>query len=559
MKILKLEWRNIFSYGNKIETLEFDDKGKLWQISGRSGAGKSSLLNIPKLLFYGKAEGCDGKAFKQGSIANRMNKNGWIRGTIKVNNDIFIIERAFSPNSLIVYKNGEDLDKAGLKDMQAIIENEIMDNLPYSIFSNVMTLSLNNFKSFITMTPADKRQIIDKIFSMEVIDKVHDLIKANKRDLGDMINRYHAQLHSLENTLAVSKNELQELENKHKQETEEDLNEYNKRIQSADKLYAEQYESYTKYVARINEMATEESKIQTIYNQVQFTINEIDKKIKLFSEDKCPTCGVSFSSEEFINIKDELLASKREREKELKMHYDALMASRKVREDMNIGLKTITDNLNMILQKKNALAVEAQAIAQALGKTDEYQSIQNIINDTMGNIVKLSKDIDESNARMTNLDIMETLYSANGVKRQIMSTFLPMLNEEIRNTLISLSFPYTLTFDDGFDPCLESLGEKIDVQSLSMGEHKKVDLAVLCSILQLLKRKYPQINLVCLDETLSSLDYESSADVIKHLQRISTDMDLNIFVISHTMLDENMFDTRIYIDKNSGFSELSYV
>ena len=36
MKIVKIEWRNIFSYGNKIETLEFGNEGKLWQLSGRS-------------------------------------------------------------------------------------------------------------------------------------------------------------------------------------------------------------------------------------------------------------------------------------------------------------------------------------------------------------------------------------------------------------------------------------------------------------------------------------------------------------------------------------------
>ena len=75
----------------------------------------------------------------------------------------------------------------------------------------------------------------------------------------------------------------------------------------------------------------------------------------------------------------------------------------------------------------------------------------------------------------------------------------------------------------------------------------------------MLKRKYPQINLVCLDETLSSLDYESSTDVILHLQEIAQNMNLNIFIVSHTTLDENLFDYKIFIDKNSGFSDLSYL
>ena len=140
-----------------------------------------------------------------------------------------------------------------------------------------------------------------------------------------------------------------------------------------------------------------------------------------------------------------------------------------------------------------------------------------------------------------------------------MENYIPTLNEEIKNTLITLSFPYTLEFDNNFDPHLECLGEPIEVQSLSTGEHKKVDLAVLCAILRMLKRKYPQLNLVCLDETLSSLDYESSTDIITYLLDIANSMCLNIFIVSHTQLDENLFNVRIYIDKNSGFSDLTYL
>ena len=141
----------------------------------------------------------------------------------------------------------------------------------------------------------------------------------------------------------------------------------------------------------------------------------------------------------------------------------------------------------------------------------------------------------------------------------MMQNYLPTLNEEIKNTLIALSFPYSLEFDNNFDPHLECLGEPIESQSLSTGEHKKVDLTVLCAILRMLKRKYPQINLVCLDETLSSLDYESSTDIITYLHEIASTMNLNIFIVSHTQLDENLFDVRIHIDKNSGFSDLTFV
>ena len=56
---------------------------------------------------------------------------------------------------------------------------------------------------------------------------------------------------------------------------------------------------------------------------------------------------------------------------------------------------------------------------------------------------------------------------------------------------------------------------------------------------------------------MSSLDYESSTEIIKHLKEISTKMGLNIFIVSHTTLDENLFDVHLSVEKKYGYSILS--
>ena len=143
MKIVSIEWRNIGSFGDKIQKIEFKNDGCLWQLYGRSGYGKSTILSLPALAFYGKIP-----KVKIGNIANRINKNGWIRCVVINGTDKFEIERTFSPNSLKLKRNEEVIDKANSKELENIIENEIV-SMPYQIFSNVISLSLNNFKSFI--------------------------------------------------------------------------------------------------------------------------------------------------------------------------------------------------------------------------------------------------------------------------------------------------------------------------------------------------------------------------------------------------------------------------
>lgn len=559
MKFKQIRWRNIFSYGNKIEELNFDDTGKLWQLSGRSGSGKSSLLSIPKLLLYGKTEGSDGKAVKMGDIANRINKNGWIEGTIIKNNDVFVIERTFSPQSLTVYKNGENLDKAGLKDMQSIIDNEIMDNLPYHIFSNVMTLSLNNFKSFISMSPNDKRMIIDKIFSLEMINKVYELVKKDKKDLGNLINTTNSQIYMLEQTITTSLNELKNLSQKTSSEDKDTLAEIEDKLKKVQEIYNKQAESYQEFQKRYNEWNAKETDITKLYNTEILQKKEYQKKLDLLKQDKCPTCGTSFHSDDFEAMRNSLQEKIASCDENIKSWSQTIKQISDTKQQFLQGFQQVQTNLNKIAQKRNELVIEAKSIQNAASKTSEYKSIQKIIDDTTLTKVNLESNIKESNTKMGLLEIIEELYSNEGIKRQIMNNYIPTLNEEIKNTLIALSFPYSLEFDNDFNPHLEHLGEPISVQSLSTGEHKKVDLTVLCSILKMLKRKYPQLNLVCLDETLSSLDYESSTDVILHLQEISQSMNLNIFIVSHTTLDENLFDYKILIDKNSGFSDLTYL
>lgn len=560
MKIVKLQWRNIFSYGDDITEIEFGDDGKLWQLSGKSGSGKSSLLSIPKLLLFGRTEGGDGKPVDMADVSNWLNKKGWICGTIVKNNDTYVIERRFSPSELSITKNGQALDKAGVKNMQGIIDNEILDNMPYNIFANVMSLSLNNFKSFISMSPADKRLIIDKIFSLEIINKVYELVRKDMKDLGNSINISNSQIYSLEQTIKTSQLELDNLNNsEHSDNVKEKLEEISRKLVKVDELYNQQRESYTALYNTYTEIYNVDQQVVAAYNNENFEIDNINKKISLFNQDKCPTCGTSFDSDEFKSIKDDLTRQLNERQETRESYnkkHNELIEQLNV---INSQMQEIQSNIQKINAKKNEITTEYARIEASSSKTKESVAVQNIIDQTNKTKSDLEKSIVEANKKMKMLEIIETMYSSDGIKQTMMNNYIPTLNEEISETLNFLGFPYSLEFDNNFDPHMQYLGRNIKPKSLSIGEHKKVDLTVLCSLLKMIKRKYPQINLVCLDETVSSLDYESSTEIIKYLKEISKEMNLNIFIVSHTMLDENLFDEHILVEKNAEYSKLSRV
>ena len=117
MRIEKIEWSNISSYGNKTECLDFTNNSGMWQLFGKSGSGKSSIIQMPQLLIYGK----DSTDANKSDYANWINKNGVIKGTLTSGGDTYVIERKFEPDGLSVWKNGEKLNFPTKKEIENYI------------------------------------------------------------------------------------------------------------------------------------------------------------------------------------------------------------------------------------------------------------------------------------------------------------------------------------------------------------------------------------------------------------------------------------------------------
>jgi len=554
MHIRSIEWRNLFSYGNEIQKLELGDEGKLWQLSGRSGAGKSSIMCLPKLLFYGKIDGV-----KTNDIANRINKNGWLKGTIVKGKDVYIIERTFMPTSLSVFKNGVELDKAGKKNVEDIINQEILEGLPYHIFSNVINLSLKNFKSFISMTPNDKRQIVDKIFSLEIVNVIHEMINKDMRDVGNMINTNRSQIFTIEQSIKHSEEELQKLSEKKSEDNKSKIEELNSKLIEITNQLETNNTNYNLYYKTYNETNQKKDTIVQLKLRADNDLSNVQRMISLYQSDKCPTCGTSFEGEAFDNLRTQL-ENKQAEILGLIANYNTNINSYvDLLNKINKGIQSINNNIIALNKLKTAALTQLNNINNEVNSTDEHEAIQRIIENSKKQKTDMLQIVSDNTENLDYLTILEQLYGSDGIKRDMMRNYLPTLNEEIKNALIGLSFPYSLEFDDNFDPHLEHLGQEISVDTLSEGEKGRVNITVICALIRMIKRKYPQINMISLDETLSSLDIETSADVVKYLGEIAEELNINVFIVSHAALDESLFDKRIQISKNSGFSNLEYL
>lgn len=545
MRIESIEFRNIGSYGNKLQHFDYSKDGQLILLTGVSGAGKTTVLSLPVLLLYGKMD-----KVPKAEIANRKNGNGYLKGVISKGNDTYVIERTFGKSSTIqVFKNGEDVNSIGVKDAQQYIIDEIVQ-IPYPIFTNVVSLSLDTFKSFISMSAEDRRQIIDRVFNLETVNGITSYIRKDMKELGDSINRDNTQIFTLTKTINEANAELvriaqtaQDGNQERIQACQTEILNRQEELQKFNGNYQKVYTLYQQYTANQQTLLGE-------YNALNEEYRQVLSQIALFSNDKCPTCGRSFEGSEFKELNDKLTGKQQSLEEKINVkasEYNTCVAD--VGKIYNT-LQTINGKIAASNQAILSAQATINAITEASQKSAEYQGIQNIIQTNSNALQEVRERVRVQSEDMDDLNTLILLYSVDGVKKQVIKEYLPQLNEEIAETLPRLNLPYRVVFDDEFNAEFYDIGEKISKHTLSKGEGIRVNFAVLCSIFKLLKRKYPSINMFNLDETLSNLDPETAGELCRFLKDFSQDMAIDIYVVTHVPMELDLFDRVFHIRKD---------
>jgi DNA repair exonuclease SbcCD ATPase subunit len=120
-----------------------------------------------------------------------------------------------------------------------------------------------------------------------------------------------------------------------------------------------------------------------------------------------------------------------------------------------------------------------------------------------------------------------------------------------------LGIPFNISFDNKFDSIITHLGEDVNPKTLSTGERKKADFAIIISLIKMMKVRFPTLNVLFLDEIFSSVDGDGVYHILGILHETIKDTKMNAFVINHTVLPSELFDKKIEISKVSGFSEIT--
>ena len=547
MKLKKISWKNFKSYSNAMTELVFGNDPSLNLIVGTNGTGKSSIADCIIYALYGKIDGTNNS-----DIPNRINKNFYVKIELDCNGHEVIVERGLAPSVFTVTIDGSVVDTAGKNNVQTMLEENYY-KIPYSVFKNTLILSINDFKSLVDLNPADKRNIIDKIFGFTEYNLMMKLVKEDIKMLDSSMSSNEGSLRTA--TVSIEKYEQQLHELNNNEVSQEEIDELTEKIKEAKSLKATNEEN----IKKLDEIRKKLDKQCTDKNMdIRDLIRKIEdnnKKIKLIDSKKCPTCGSSLDTDEFHKERERLVLENESCELSIKELTSIIT-------DLSNKMKAVDSKKNVFvdaINKSKLMDLAADLKYKISLKKNNSQPLLNLKESLNEQISQLNEEKELLSKRKMVYDCVMQILGDGGIKEYIASKYIPTINQIISEMMEFMGINYNVVFDKTFKATITSNGYNVTYNSLSTGEKKRIDFATVVSFIKLLKLQLGDMNLLFLDEMLASIDINGVADMMTILKDLSVELNMNIFLIHHAQVENVVFDNVIETSKPDGFSKISII
>ena len=563
MLIEEIGIRGFKSYGNNEQVLKLNtQKGELILLVGNNGSGKSSLLDSFDYVLYGKVRGKKKRWSTLSTLPNRINGELLNRIKFKSQGTEVEVKRGISPNTLELYENGVLNDRAGKANIDEKIEKYI--GMDIETFKSFISMSINDFKNFISLSTEEKQLLLDKLFNLEVINILNSILKELNKNNKIRMASLDSEISTLNESIQSIQRSVDKAIEKEKENTQSEIDDIKSQMESKKSDYATLKEKVDKIKVKDSELSDELEKEKRQYIIIQTEIKGVQKDVDLYDSGKCPTCKTDFDSEHFVSLRSTLI----EKKQSLESHKLEIENNIKAVKERQQKLQTISEvatksfnDITYFLKNCKAQIEKLQLKQQREnGKSSEnVQEFKSTIKELQTKKNLSSDNISGCKDKELYYKELGKIFSEDGVKKSIISGIIKPINFFISENIKKMGLHFEVSLDETFTAEIRHLGNNIEHDTLSTGEQKKINVAILIAYLKLIRTK-KHINVLFLDEVFSSIDLEGISDILSLLKSFSNEYNINIFVVHHALLNHENFDRIISIHKEifSSIEELNF-
>lgn len=504
---------------------DFDTLDGLVKLSGAIGSGKTSLGEAIIWGLFGTI-----KKINNTHLIAWNTKACEIEINLESKGHNINILRNIKEN-LQIHVDGKLLIASNKRDTQQILEEEYFD-VPKLTVIKMCVISFNEFNSIAAMNPGETKQFLDNVFGFKTFTEYNEQSVIEKKEEV----RQQTELNAI---YTETENQIQYLINKKSEQQKELSNSIDVDKLTEDRvIYVDKGKSLKD---KFNKLSNEyKQKDADMYNKMLelSTLGKVAKNnYNTFKSGKCPTCGHGVDNAKIEEYKSTML-----KYAESYKEIDTLRMQLKNEYQPNL------DELNKDIVELRALIsdIDTKIKIHENNKRLINENYDALINEYKEKLVSIKSEIDKSDIEIGEWNEIGDLF-AKTLRYNLLDTLIPNINSSIQYYMNKLDQNYSVEFDKEFKPhiYIDGYQKEISYNSLSTGQRKTLDMAVIFGVLQNIIANV-NFNVFFLDELFSNLDSDSRNTMLDLLNSTLA-KDRSIFVINHAEMNDDYFKHKIRV------------
>ena len=566
IKLRKLTYKNFKSAGSVPIVVQLDATNTTF-VSGKNGAGKSSILAALCFVLFGRAYGSVNKPL----LANSINqKQCLVTIEFSIGNKNFVISRGIKPAILDIMEDGVLRAKsADVRDDQKIIEQQIL-KMNYRSFTQTVIMGAEYYVPFMRLESAPRRGFIEDLLDVRVISAMNKLLSDRQKILKESLRNIETAITSTKDKIRMQMEFVDKLEKRvsdaKSDKTEErnrlsgELVSLNQELQSSLVVF----DSINKSLTEQPEMVEELSEQRLILRAVNQEITTLTSKIEQYSNlHVCPTCNQTvdeFSKKAIIDEDTRKLELHRKTKDDAELNHKELSVRNakreKTYEEWSEAKSIVASIQNKIIITTTLLEkIDNQPV---IADDDSIAIEKTKLKEFAKKIVSLDAEKKQAVATQHQYDLAASLLHDTGIKAKIIKQYIPTLNKLVNKYLDELDFFVSFYLDENFNEKVKSRHrDDFTYEAFSAGQKLRIDLALTFAFREIAKMKNSvNINLLILDEIDGPLDEEGAILMYSLLKKISAE---NVFIISHKHNMGDRFNRHLEFTLNQNFTTMKEI
>lgn len=566
---------------------------------GNNGAGKTTLFEAISVALTGRSL----RDIKKESFINDEAESCLVKLSLYNNvtkHELEITRQFFRGNKtskIEIIEDGEinstitSVNEADKRILELIgIGRE--DLLRYYIISQ------DNVYTFFTAADNEKKEILNRITSADLINPLLDELSNRKKNLEEKKNELSKELVALDSKKETLDEQLEEL--KSNIVSSEELLDIQNRIKKLEKRKQSYLEDNNNIHDELKKLDVKNLDIDKLESNLKKTKKLIEDKKNLKDENKkiirsaeqdlggavvCPKCGENFIPESELNLSvEDTKKILKEAEQENKSIETALSKLLEQRKDIQTEIDKAEEIQDTIKRKKREIKSnedEIQIIDKKivnrkkeiieLKKRKEnnvaIKSIEDKIDECERKSEEVQKQIMPLDEELNQVNYWTYYMGKNGFKTYLANKAVSVLEGTVNSYLNKFKSDLSVNIN-GFKILKDgSVREKIEsfvlesgmnpklFMAMSGGERGRIKLAGILAIQHLINMSLNGngLNLLILDESLSGIDSEGTMEFVNILENIGS----TILLITQNIEDSKIFKNVLTVEKKNGVS--SYI